>query len=77
MGFEANISYSFKRFSPLVLEPNTFIQKESLSRVFKSDFLVFSTITSILVFHKHLSYPLIYSSYRSVIMRVFVGDHSV
>ena len=50
MDFEASFSYSFKRFSPLVFEPNTSIQKESLSRVFKSDFLVFSTTTSILIF---------------------------
>ena len=39
---------------------------------------MFSTTISILVFsHKHLSYPLIYSSYRSVIVRLFLGDQSV
>ena len=50
VGFGASFSYSFKRFSPLVLEPNTSIQKKNLSRVFKSDFLVFFTTNSILVF---------------------------
>ena len=48
--FKLSFSYSIKRFSPLVLERNTSIQKESLSRVFKSDFLVFSTTTSVLMF---------------------------
>ena len=75
MGFGASFSYSFKRFSPLILEPNTSIRKESLSRVFKSDFLVFSTTTSILVFsHKHLSYPLLYLSYWDLYCERILGD---
>ena len=78
MDFEASFSYSFKRFSPLVLEPNTSIQKESLSRVFKSDFLEFFTTTFNLSFsYKHLSFPLIYSSYRRVVVRLFLADQSV
>ena len=75
--FWASFFNSLKRFSPLVLEPNTFIQKESLSRVFKSDFLAFSTTTSILISHKYLSFLLIYPSYRRVIVRLFLGDQSV
>ena len=49
-GLCTSFSYSFKSFSLLVFEPNISIQKESLSRVFKSDFLMFSTTTSILIF---------------------------
>ena len=41
VGFWASFFYSIKCLSSLVLEPNTSIQKESLSRVFKSDFLYF------------------------------------
>ena len=78
MGFCTNFSYSIKRFSPLVFEPNTSIQKESLSRVFKGDFLEFFTTTFNPSFsHKHLSFPLIYSSYRRVVVRVILGDQSI
>ena len=77
MDFEASFSYSFKRFSPLVLEPNTSIQKESLSRVFKSDFLCFLPQIQSLLFSHILELSLTYLSYRRVIVRVILGDQSV
>ena len=77
MDFYTSFSYSLKRFSPLIFEPNTSIQKKSLSRVFKSDFLKFSSTISILVFsHKHLSYPLLYLPIGICCERI-LGDQSV
>ena len=78
MGFCTSFSYSIKRFSPLVFEPNTSIQKESLSRVFKSDFLEFFHYNFNPCFsHTDLSFPLLYHSYRRVVVRVILGDQSV
>jgi len=48
--FWASLTYLFQWFFSTSFRANTSIQKESLSRVFKSDFLVFFTTNSILVF---------------------------
>ena len=49
-GFFTSFLNSFKRFSPLVLEPIFPIKRRVYQRVFKRDFLEFSSITLILVF---------------------------
>ena len=51
--FWATFSYSYKWFYPHVLESIFPNQKESLSRVFKSDFFEFFTTHSILIFLTH------------------------
>jgi len=77
VGFQASFSYLSKCLSLLVLEPNTFISKGEFSRVFyKRDFLSFSPQIYFDFSHTYLSFPLLYLSYRRVVVRVVLGDQS-
>ena len=67
----------YQWFYPYVLEPIFPNQKESLSRVFKSDFLSFHYQFNLCFSHTYLSFPLLNSSYRRVVVRVVLGDQSV
>ena len=77
MDFYTSFPYSFKRFSPLILEPIFSIKRRDFQECFKSDFLEFSSTISILIFsHKHLSHPLLYLPIGICCERI-LGDQSV
>ena len=78
MGFQDNFSYTSKCLSPLILELKLPYQKESFSRVFyKRDFLSFSLQIHPSFSLTYLSFPLLYPSYRRVVMGVVLGVQSV
>ena len=77
MDFYTSFFYSFKRFSPLILEQILPFKRRVYQEFFKVISCVFHRNFHPSFSHKHLSYPLIYSSYRSVIVGLFLGDQSV
>ena len=77
MDFCTSFSYSIKRFSPLVLEPNTSIQKESLLRVLKRDFLSFPPPSLSLFSHTTLELSIAISTYRDLCCERILDDQRV
>ena len=56
---------------------NIFKSKGEFIKSFQKRFLEFFTTNSILVFLTHLSYPLLYQSYRDFYCERILGDQSV
>ena len=77
VGFQASFFYLLGFFSTC-FRANTSISKGEFSRgFFKRDFLSFSPTTLSSFSHTYLSFSLPYLSYRSFVVRVFIGDQSV
>jgi len=78
VGFWDSFSYTSKCLFPLVLEPNTSIQKESFIKSFQKWFSwVFHHHIHPCFSHTYLSFSLLYHSYRRSVVRLFLGDQSV